>query len=141
MNFLIHVHEYCIYSGSKGVLHVSKFSYTLLTSASRTHYVITLHTVSRQKETQETEIQSEDDDYKETDSLLGDECESENEITENVTIQSRRKRKKKKKKSKERKASLVRTLWSGLFGMNFAIAVICKLLHDALIFIQPQLLR
>lgn len=84
------------------------------------------------------ERQSEDDDYQETDRLLGDEGGSEDERNDDVSIRQRRK---KEKKKKQKKPSLAGTLWSALFGMNFAIAIICKLLHDALIFIQPQLLR
>ena len=87
---------------------------------------------------EDEERQSEDDDYQETDRLLGDEGSSEDERRDDVSI---RRRKKKEKKKKQKKPSLAGTLWSALFGMNFAVAIICKLLHDALIFIQPQLLR
>lgn len=67
--------------------------------------------------------------------MLGDESPSEDE---NVSVRSK---KKKQKKKKEKKPSLSKTLWGALFGMSFALAVICKLLHDALIFVQPQILR
>lgn len=93
-------------------------------------------------QSREAEIQGEDDDCTETDRLLGDEGGSEDEITENISIRLKKKTKKQKKKQKkEKKASLLRTLWSGLFGVSFMMAVFCKLLHDALIFIQPQLIR
>ena len=90
------------------------------------------------QETREAEGEVEDDDSKETDRLLGDEGGSEDEVTENISI---RKRRKEGKTKKQKKPSLLKTLWSGLFGMNFAMAVVCKLLHDALVFVQPQLLR
>ena len=71
-----------------------------------------------------------EDDYKETDSLLDDEGAGTDEPARNASSQSK----------KKKKPSLTKTLWS-LFGINFAMAVICKLLHDMLIFIQPQLLK
>ena len=73
--------------------------------------------------------------------MLGNEHESEND-GENISIRSKTKKKKgKKERRKEKKASLVVALWNGLFGASFAIGVICRLLHDALLFVQPQLLR
>ena len=50
-------------------------------------------------------------------------------------------KKKRVKKIKERNPSLAKTLWSGLFGVDFAKAVIFQLLNDLLVFVQPQLLR
>ena len=89
---------------------------------------------------QEKEVEDEDN-YRETDSLLGNEHESEND-GEDISIRSKTKKKKgKKERRKEKKASLVAALWNGLFGATFAIGVICRLLHDALLFVQPQLLR
>ena len=88
---------------------------------------------------QDADEQSDDaDNYKETDRLLGDESGPEDDIPESVLV---RRNKKKPKKEKLKKPSLSGVLWSGLFGINFAVAVTCKLLHDALLFIQPQLLR
>ena len=50
-------------------------------------------------------------------------------------------KKKRGKKIKERNPSLAKTLWSGLFGVDFAKAVMFQLLNDLLVFVQPQLLR
>ena len=50
-------------------------------------------------------------------------------------------KKKRGKKIKERNPSLANTLWSGLFGVDFAKAVMFQLLNDLLVFVQPQLLR
>ncbi|XP_078381051.1 multidrug resistance-associated protein 1-like isoform X2 [Oculina patagonica] len=71
-----------------------------------------------------------EDDYRETDRLLDDEGGTEESAGNSSTQQPK----------KKKKPSLTKTLWS-LFGINFAIAVLCKLLHDGLIFIQPQLLK
>lgn len=73
-----------------------------------------------------------EDDYKETDQLLDDEGRTE-EFEGNS---SRTQKKQKKKKN----PSLSKILWS-LFGLNFAIAVLCKLINDMLLFVQPQLLK
>ena len=76
------------------------------------------------------------DDYRETDSLLEDNRESSEQDRAGkrpATAQCAAQRKKKK-------PSLVKTLM-GLFGVNFAMAVLCKLVHDCLMFVQPQLLR
>ena len=70
----------------------------------------------------------DEDGYNESDRLLDD----DNGPDENVENASTRK--------KEKKPSLRKTLGS-LFGFKFALAVFCKLLHDALIFVQPQLLK
>ncbi|XP_022785081.1 multidrug resistance-associated protein 1-like [Stylophora pistillata] len=70
----------------------------------------------------------DEDGYNESDRLLDD----DNGPDENVENASTRK--------KENKPSLRKTLGS-LFGFKFALAVFCKLLHDALIFVQPQLLK
>ena len=72
-----------------------------------------------------------EDDYKETDQLLDDEGRTE-ESEGNSSTQ--------RKQKKKKKPSLSKILWS-LFGINFAIAVLCKLLHDILLFVQPQLLK
>jgi len=88
---------------------------------------------------QDGDEQSDDaDNYKETDRLLGDESGAEDDIPETVLV---RRNKRKPKKKKLKKPSLSGILWSGLFGINVGVAVTCKLLHDALLFIQPQLLR
>ena len=88
---------------------------------------------------QDGDEQSDDaDNYKETDRLLGDESGAEDDIPETVMV---RRNKRKPKKKKLKKPSLSGVLWSGLFGISFGVAVTCKLLHDALLFIQPQLLR
>ena len=73
-----------------------------------------------------------EDDYKETDRLLDDEGRTE-EAEENLSRAQ-------KKQKKEKKPSLSKILWS-LFGLNFAIAVLCKLVNDMLLFVQPQLLK
>ena len=75
------------------------------------------------------EAYKSEDDYRETDKLLGDEGGAE-EPVETSSIQPK----------KKKVPSLTKTLLS-LFGINFAFAVLCKLLHDGLIFIQPQLLK
>jgi len=72
-----------------------------------------------------------EDDYKETDQLLDDDGRTE-ESEGNSSTQ--------KKEKKKKKPSLSNILWS-LFGINFAIAVLCKLLNDMLLFVQPQLLK
>ena len=72
-----------------------------------------------------------EDDYKETDQLLDDEGRAE-ESEGNSSTQ--------RKEKKKKKPSLSKVLWS-LFGINFAIAVLCKLLNDVLLFVQPQLLK
>ena len=71
------------------------------------------------------ETYKSEDDKKETDKLLGAE-----EPVETSSTQPK----------KKKVPSLTKTLLS-LFGINFAFAVLCKLLHDGLIFIQPQLLK
>ena len=70
----------------------------------------------------------DEDEYNETDRLLDDEGVPD----ENVETVSTRQKKK--------KPSLTKTLWS-LFGVKFAVAVLCKLFHDLIIFVQPQLLK
>ena len=70
----------------------------------------------------------DEDEYNESDRLLDDDSSPD----ENVENTSTRK--------EEKKPSLRKTLGS-LFGFKFALAVFCKLLHDLLIFIQPQLLK
>ena len=72
-----------------------------------------------------------EDDYKETDQLLDDEDRTEESVG-NSSPQ--------KKQKKTKKPSLSKLLWS-LFGINFAVAVLCKLLNDMLLFVQPQLLK
>lgn len=72
-----------------------------------------------------------EDDYKETDQLLDDEDRTE-ESAGNSSPQ--------KKQKKTKKPSLSKLLWS-LFGINFAVAVLCKLINDMLLFVQPQLLK
>lgn len=79
------------------------------------------------KEAKEKEGNNEDNDWKETDRLLADEGDKQ--------------KKKREKKIKERNPSLGKTLWNGLFGVDFAKAVMFQLLNDMLVFIQPQLLR
>lgn len=95
--------------------------------------------LNQPRQIQDSDRESDDENYKETDRLLGDGDVSEDDVGEQVSV--RQPGKKKPKKKKEKKPSLSGILWSGLFGMNFAMAVTCKLLHDALIFIQPQLLK
>lgn len=73
-----------------------------------------------------------EDDYKETDQLLDDEARTEESEGNSSRTQ--------KKQKKEKKPSLSKILWS-LFGINFAIAVLCKLTNDMLLFVQPQLLK
>ena len=72
-----------------------------------------------------------EDDYKETDQLLDDEDRTEESVG-NSSPQ--------KKRKKTKKPSLSKLLWS-LFGINFAVAVLCKLINDMLLFVQPQLLK
>ena len=72
-----------------------------------------------------------EDDYKETDQLLGDEGRTEESVGHSSS---------QKKQKKEKKPSLSKILWS-LFGINFAVAVLCKLINDMLLFVQPQLLK
>ena len=72
-----------------------------------------------------------EDDYKETDQLLDDEDRTEESVG-NSSPQ--------KKQKKTKKPSLSKLLWS-LFGINFAVAVLCKLINDMLLFVQPQLLK
>lgn len=69
-----------------------------------------------------------EDDYKETDQLLDDEGRTEESVRNSST------------QKKQKKPSLSKVLWS-LFGINFALAVLCKLLNDMLLFVQPQLLK
>ena len=72
-----------------------------------------------------------EDDYKETDQLLGDEARTEESVRSSSS---------QKKQKKEKKPSLSKILRS-LFGINFAVAVLCKLINDMLLFVQPQLLK
>ena len=68
------------------------------------------------------------DEYNETDRLLDDEGGPDKNVE---TVSTRQKKK---------KPSLTKTLWS-LFGVKFAVAVLCRLFHDLIIFVQPQLLK
>jgi len=72
-----------------------------------------------------------EDDYKETDQLLDEEDRTEESVRNSST---------QRKQKKKRTPSLSKILWS-LFGINFAIAVLCKLVNDMLLFVQPQLLK
>ena len=75
------------------------------------------------------EAYKSEDDFKETDKLFADEGGAEEPVETSST-----------QPKKKKVPSLTKTLLS-LFGINFAFAVLCKLLHDGLIFIQPQLLK
>jgi len=46
----------------------------------------------------------------------------------------------KEKKKNGRKPSLLKVLVK-MYGWKFLLAMICKLLHDSFVFVQPQLLR
>ena len=70
----------------------------------------------------------DEDDYNESDRLLDDDSGPDEDVENTST------------RKEEKKPSLRKTLGS-LFGFKFALAVFCKLLHDLLIFIQPQLLK
>jgi len=83
----------------------------------------------------------EDDGYQETDRLLGDKVVSGKDYTGNSSVLRTNQQQKQKNKKKEKKPSLIRTFWSGLFGKNFAIAVLCRLTQIGLIFLHPQLIR
>lgn len=48
--------------------------------------------------------------------------------------------KQKEKRRDGRKPSLLKVLVK-MYGLKFLLAVICKLLHDCFVFVQPQLLR
>lgn len=70
----------------------------------------------------------DEDEYNESDRLLDDDSGPDEDVENTST------------RKEEKKPSLRKTLGS-LFGFKFALAVFCKLLHDLLIFIQPQLLK
>ena len=63
------------------------------------------------------------------------------DYTGNSSVLRMNQQQEQKNKKKEKKPSLIRTFWSGLFGKNFAIAVLCRLAQIGLIFLHPQLIR
>ncbi|KAK2551420.1 Multidrug resistance-associated protein 1 [Acropora cervicornis] len=75
----------------------------------------------------------------ETDSLLGGYGESGRQNANSVPAKNEET--KEEPNEDECKPSLLQTLWEGLFGKEFAMAVMCDLLNCFLVFLQPLLLR
>lgn len=76
---------------------------------------------------------------RETDSLLGGYDESGRQNAD--SIPAKMEETKEEPNEDECKPSLLQTVWEGLFGKEFAIAVMCDLLNCFLVFLQPLLLR
>lgn len=102
-------------------------------------YILILFVIFAFNETSKDKRLEGHNNCSETDSLLGGYGESGRQNANSVPAKNEET--KEEPNEDECKPSLLQTLWEGLFGKEFAMAVMCDLLNCFLVFLQPLLLR